>query len=73
MDESRTEVRKPPTLVADWPAPPGVRAFTTLRAGGFSKGPHGAAGGESGGEGGGWNLGAHCGDDPRIYRCQEDS
>ena len=37
----------------DWPAPPNVRAFTTTRKGGFSKGPWAS-----------FNLGDHCGDDP---------
>jgi len=41
-------------LHADWPAPPGVRAVTTLRHGlGVSKAPFDA-----------FNLGARCGDDP---------
>lgn len=41
-------------LDADWPAPPGVRALTTLRHGlGVSQAPFDA-----------FNLGARCGDDP---------
>jgi polyphenol oxidase len=40
-------------LVPDWPAPPGVRAFVTTRAGGMSEGEHASM-----------NLGARCGDDP---------
>lgn len=47
-------------IVPDWPAPAGVRALCTLRAGGVSRGPHGRAGGLDGG----WNLGAACADDP---------
>lgn len=44
----------PAWLDADWPAPPGVRALTTLRSGeGVSAPPFDA-----------FNLGAHCGDDP---------
>lgn len=44
----------PAWLDADWPAPPGVRALTTLRAGeGVSAPPFDT-----------FNLGAHCGDDP---------
>lgn len=39
--------------IADWPAPPAVRAFTTTRAGGFSSGPWGS-----------FNLGERCGDLP---------
>lgn len=50
----------PGILLPVWPAPPTVRAFVTLRAGGCSRGPWGRAGGAPGG----WNLGAHCGDDP---------
>ena len=43
-------------LPADWPAPPGVVAFTTLRHGaGTSRAPFDA-----------FNLGARCGDDPRA-------
>ena len=37
----------------DWPAPPGVRAWVTERAGGASRGPYAAL-----------NLAAHVGDDP---------
>lgn len=37
----------------DWPAPPGVRAASSLRAGGVSQAPFS-----------GLNLGAHVGDDP---------
>lgn len=44
------------TLPADWPAPPGVVAFTTLRHGaGTSCAPFDA-----------FNLGARCGDDPEA-------
>ncbi len=43
-------------LDADWPAPPGVRALTTLRHGlGVSQAPFDA-----------FNLGARCGDDPEA-------
>ena len=43
-------------LDADWPAPPGVRALTTLRHGlGVSPAPYDA-----------FNLGARCGDDPET-------
>ncbi len=38
---------------ADWPAPPGVHAFQTLRSGGVSGGSYA-----------GFNLASHCGDDP---------
>jgi YfiH family protein len=37
----------------DWPAPPGIRAASTLRRGGVSEGPYASL-----------NLGAHVGDDP---------
>ncbi len=40
-------------LAADWPVPPSVRAGTTLRTGGVSKGAFESL-----------NLGAHVGDDP---------
>ena len=40
-------------LEADWPAPAGVRAVTTLRGGGVSRGSYASL-----------NLGAHVGDDP---------
>jgi YfiH family protein len=49
------QVRDSVLLAADWPAPPGVRAFTTLRRGlevGISAAPYDA-----------FNLGAHCGDE----------
>lgn len=41
------------TIVPEWPAPPGVRAVSTTRAGGVSDGPHASL-----------NLGANTGDDP---------
>jgi polyphenol oxidase len=44
-------------LEADWPAPPGVVAGTTLRVGGVSRGPYASL-----------NLGAHAGDDPEAVR-----
>lgn len=44
-------------IVPDWPAPAGVRALVTTRAGGTSTGAYGAAGG-----GGGLNLGYGSGD-----------
>jgi YfiH family protein len=37
----------------DWPAPPGIRAVSTLRRGGVSEGPYASL-----------NLGAHVGDNP---------
>jgi YfiH family protein len=43
----------PLCLEPDWPAPPGVRAASSLRAGGFSAGRYAS-----------FNLGAHVGDDP---------
>src|SRR5512142_640243 len=42
-------------IVPDWPAPPGVRALITTRAGGASRGPYA-----------GLNLGLHSGDDPEA-------
>jgi YfiH family protein len=40
-------------IQADWPAPPNVRAVSTTRSGGVSRGPWSS-----------FNLGLHCGDDP---------
>lgn len=40
-------------IVPDWPAPPGVRALVTTRAGGVSAGPYAS-----------FNLATHVGDDP---------
>ncbi|HEY3732212.1 MAG TPA: peptidoglycan editing factor PgeF [Steroidobacteraceae bacterium] len=45
----------PQVLSADWPAPPGVRAVVTLRAGGVSGGAYASL-----------NLGAHVGDDAQA-------
>lgn len=44
---------KPDRIYPDWPAPASVKAFTTTRLGGSSRGPWNS-----------FNLGAHCGDDP---------
>ena len=41
----------------DWPAPPGIRAASTLRVGGVSSGPFASL-----------NLGLHVGDDPDCVR-----
>lgn len=46
-------------LVPDWPAPARVRALSTTRIGGVSRGPYGLADGSAGG----LNLGTHVGDD----------
>lgn len=51
------EVAPPQWIVPDWPAPAGVRALITTRAGGVSEGPFGAAG-----AGGGMNVGFSSGD-----------
>ena len=40
-------------ILPDWPAPPGVRAVSTLRTGGVSRAPYDS-----------FNLAAHVGDDP---------
>lgn len=45
-------------LVPDWPAPARVRALSTTRIGGVSRGPYGLADGSAGG----LNLGTHVGD-----------
>jgi len=42
-------------IQADWPAPVNVRAISTTRSGGVSRGPWSSL-----------NLGAHCGDDPSL-------
>ncbi len=47
-------------IVPDWPAPPGVRALITARAGGVSTGPYGGPTAERSG----MNLGYGSGDDP---------
>lgn len=44
-------------LAADWDAPEGVRAFTTIRSGGVSEGLYASL-----------NLGVHVGDDPERVR-----
>ncbi|CAG2140630.1 peptidoglycan editing factor PgeF [Cupriavidus numazuensis] len=49
-------------LRPDWPAPASVRALSTTRAGGVSRGPYGLDGGAPGG----LNLGTHVGDDPLL-------
>ncbi|MCA1325932.1 peptidoglycan editing factor PgeF [Herbaspirillum sp. alder98] len=48
-------------LMPDWPAPPNVGAFATMRAGGFSLAPY-----DDGAGGAGLNLGNHVGDDPLL-------
>jgi len=48
-------------LEADWTAPPGVRAVSTLRRGGTSSGCWQ-----------GLNLGSHVGDDPQAVACNRD-
>lgn len=47
-----------PILEPDWPAPPGIRAASTVRLGGTSEGPYASL-----------NLGDHVGDDPaRVHQ-----
>lgn len=48
-----THLLDPDWLVPDWPAPPGIRAVCTTRAGGVSTGPYASL-----------NLGEHVGDVP---------
>jgi YfiH family protein len=48
-------------ILPDWPAPDNVRAFSTLRIGGFSLPPYGDSNG-----GKGLNLGMHVGDDREV-------
>ncbi len=50
----------PDLLVPEWQAPEWVRALSSTRRGGVSRGPWGLADGRPGG----LNLGAACGDDP---------
>jgi YfiH family protein len=49
-----------PVLSPEWPAPPQVKALSTLRRGGVSEGAFGLADASEGG----LNLGEHVGDDP---------
>lgn len=52
-----------PALAADWPTPPGVAAFTTLRHGfGWSEAPFAH-----------FNLGTRCGDDPETVARNRDA
>ena len=51
-------------LLPDWPAPAAVRALSTTRAGGVSRGPWGLADGGAAG----LNLGARCADDDEAVR-----
>lgn len=48
-----TDPGLPGVIRPDWPAPPNVRAFSTTRSGGCSRGPWASL-----------NLGARCGDEP---------
>lgn len=48
-------------ITPDWPAPPGIRAASTLRGQGGSRDPYR-----------GLNLGAHVGDDPRQVEANRD-
>lgn len=51
-------------IIPEWPSPDGVKAFSTLRDGGFSLFPyHGGAS-----DTGGLNFGLHVGDDPEKVR-----
>ena len=51
-------------IIPEWPAPDCVKAFSTLRSGGFSLSPyHGDASGA-----GGLNFGLHVGDNPATVR-----
>ncbi len=52
---------QPAFVFPDWPAPANVRALTTTRAGGASRGPY-----ES------FNLGDHVGDDPQAVRLNRE-
>lgn len=53
-----------PLIIPDWPAPERVRAFSTVRSGGYSPFPyHGSRS-----DRGGLNVGLHVGDDPEKVR-----
>ena len=53
----------PDRFEADWPSPPGVRAFTTMRAGaGASRAPYDA-----------WNFGLRSGDEPAAAQANRDA
>ena len=54
-EPAATFLPHPDWLVPDWPAPPGVRALCTTRAGGTSQPPYGSM-----------NLGAYVGDAPQA-------
>lgn len=60
MRGSIPERGRPGLLHPAWPAGDRVRALSTLREGGFSRGAWGMTGGAPGG----WNVGTRCGDDP---------
>lgn len=47
----------PEFIFPDWPAPANVKALTTIRVGGLSRGPYAS-----------FNLGDHVGDDPEAVR-----
>ena len=51
----------PDWIVPDWPAPAGVKALITTRAGGVSQGPYAS-----------FNLGLRTGDDPRAVAANRD-
>jgi copper oxidase (laccase) domain-containing protein len=57
MSASRSALPDPDWLAPDWPAPPGVHALCTTRAGGVSAPPFDSL-----------NLGTHVGDDPTAVR-----
>ena len=51
----------PDWIVPHWPAPPGVKALITTRAGGVSQGPYAS-----------FNLGLRTGDDPQAVAANRD-
>ncbi|MGQ0711221.1 MAG: peptidoglycan editing factor PgeF [Rhodoferax sp.] len=57
-DDASAPLRGADVLEPDWPAPPGVRALCTTRAGGVSTGAYAAL-----------NLGSHVGDDAQAVAC----
>ena len=61
MRQRHSDVRPDAWLTPDWPAPPGVRAISTLRSGGVSQPPYQS-----------FNLAQHVGDDPQAVSANRD-
>jgi len=61
MPQHHPDVWPEAWLAPDWPAPPGVRAISTLRSGGVSLPPYQS-----------FNLAEHVGDDPRAVNANRE-